>query len=45
MIGSYIARTFDEDTDYYVPAAEVERIETARFDQLDALRASKTGAL
>jgi cytochrome o ubiquinol oxidase subunit 1 len=45
MIGSYIVRTFDEDTDYYVPAAEVARIENARFDQLDALRASKTGAL
>jgi len=45
MIGSYIVRTFDEDTDYYVPAAEVERIENARFDQLEALRASKTGAL
>jgi cytochrome o ubiquinol oxidase subunit I len=30
MIGSFIARSFDEDVDYYVPAAEVERIENAR---------------
>jgi cytochrome o ubiquinol oxidase subunit 1 len=41
MIGSYIARTFDTDTDYYVPAAEVARIENARHDQLDQLRAAK----
>ena len=27
MIGTFIWRTFDKDTDYYVPAAEVERIE------------------
>jgi cytochrome o ubiquinol oxidase subunit 1 len=30
MIGSFIARSFDDDVDYYVPAAEVERIENAR---------------
>lgn len=41
MVGSYIVRTFDEDTDYYVPAAEVERIENARYDQLDKLRAAQ----
>jgi cytochrome o ubiquinol oxidase subunit 1 len=27
MIATFIYRTFDEDVDYYVPAAEVERIE------------------
>jgi len=27
MIGTFIWRTFDKDVDYYVPAAEVERIE------------------
>ena len=30
MIGSFIVRSFDDDVDYYVPAAEVERIENAR---------------
>ena len=30
MIVSFIVRSFDEDTDYYVPAAEVERIENQR---------------
>ena len=28
-----IARTFDADTEYYVPAAEVEKIETERLNQ------------
>jgi len=41
MIGSFIARTFDNDIDYYVPAAEVERIENARFAQLDQAQAKK----
>jgi len=30
MIVSFIVRSFDDDVDYYVPAAEVERIENAR---------------
>jgi len=30
-IGAFVTRSFDEDTDYYVPAAEVERIENERF--------------
>ncbi len=30
MIGTFIARTYDRDVDYYVPAAEVARIETER---------------
>ena len=33
VIGTFIARTYDRDVDYYVPAAEVERIENARFAQ------------
>jgi cytochrome o ubiquinol oxidase subunit 1 len=33
-VGTFIARSFDEDTDYYVPAAEVERIENERFELL-----------
>ncbi|MDQ1119523.1 cytochrome o ubiquinol oxidase subunit 1 [Pseudoxanthomonas sp. SORGH_AS 997] len=45
MIGSFLVRAFDDDIDYYVPAAEVARIENARYDQLDRLRAAKTGAL
>ncbi|MFT4197002.1 MAG: cytochrome o ubiquinol oxidase subunit I [Pseudoxanthomonas sp.] len=44
MIGSFIARSFDEDVDYYVPAAEVERIENARFAQLEQARAGAQGA-
>ena len=31
---SRILRSYDRDTDYYVPAAEVERIERARYVQL-----------
>ncbi len=34
MIGTFIVRSYDPDVDYYVPAAEVERIENARFAQL-----------
>ena len=41
MIGSFIARTFDNDIDYYVPAAEVERIENERFALLDRAQANK----
>nr|WP_315598563.1 cytochrome o ubiquinol oxidase subunit I [uncultured Cupriavidus sp.] len=36
MIFTFIARAYDRDVDYYVPAAEVERIERARFQQLKA---------
>ena len=36
MIVVFIARSFDDDTDYYVPAAEVERIENERFALLAA---------
>ena len=41
MIGSFIVRTFDNDIDYYVPAAEVERIENERFALLDQVQAKK----
>ena len=34
VIATFIARTYDRDVDYYVPAAEVERIENARHAQL-----------
>lgn len=30
----YIAYTFSDDTDYYIPAEEVERIENERFENL-----------
>jgi len=33
-IVTFILRSYDRDTDYYVPAAEVERIERARYVQL-----------
>ncbi len=34
MLIAYVVRTFDDDTDYYVPAEEVERIETQHFARL-----------
>jgi cytochrome o ubiquinol oxidase subunit 1 len=34
MIGSFIVRAYDRDVDYWVPAAEVERIENAHFDKM-----------
>ncbi|ACC74891.1 cytochrome o ubiquinol oxidase subunit I [Paraburkholderia phymatum] len=34
MIATFIARSYDQDVDYYVSAAEVERIENARFELL-----------
>ena len=34
MIATFIARTYDQDVDYYVPAAEVARIESERYAQL-----------
>ncbi|MET0290388.1 MAG: cbb3-type cytochrome c oxidase subunit I, partial [Pseudoxanthomonas sp.] len=38
MVGAFIARSFDDDVDYYVPAAEVERIENAQFAKLEQQR-------
>jgi cytochrome o ubiquinol oxidase subunit 1 len=34
MIGSFIVRAYDRDVDYYVPAKEVERIDSAHFDNI-----------
>ncbi len=34
MIGSFIVRSYNQDVDYYVPAAEVERIENAHFEKM-----------
>jgi cytochrome o ubiquinol oxidase subunit 1 len=34
IIAAFIARTYDQDVDYYVPAAEVARIESERYAQL-----------
>ncbi|MGY2491478.1 cytochrome o ubiquinol oxidase subunit I [Cupriavidus sp. CP313] len=33
-IGTFIVRSYNRDVDYFVPAAEVERIESARYAQL-----------
>ncbi|WP_028232318.1 cytochrome o ubiquinol oxidase subunit I [Paraburkholderia mimosarum] len=38
MIATFIVRSYDQDVDYWVPAAEVERIENARFRQLGIKR-------
>ena len=37
MVGTFIARSFDEDTDYYVPAADVARIENDHRTAVAAL--------
>ncbi|MHA6203891.1 cytochrome o ubiquinol oxidase subunit I [Dyella soli] len=37
MIGAFIARAYDQDVDYWVPAAEVEKIERARLAPLQTL--------
>lgn len=34
IFGAMVHRTFNDDIDYYVPAAEVERIESRRYQQL-----------
>ena len=34
MIVSWIVKSFDEDVDYYVPVAEVEKIEKQHFDEI-----------
>ncbi|WP_225031482.1 cytochrome o ubiquinol oxidase subunit I [Paraburkholderia sp. XV] len=38
MIATFIARSYDQDVDYYVPAAEVERIENARYRTIEGAR-------
>lgn len=42
MIGTFIYRTFDKDVDYWVPAAEVERIENEHRRHLEAQGLVKT---
>ncbi|WP_433854052.1 cytochrome o ubiquinol oxidase subunit I [Stenotrophomonas nitritireducens] len=42
MIGAFIWRTFDKDVDYWVPAAEVERIENEHRRHLEAQGLVKT---
>ena len=37
MLVTVIARAFDDDIHYLIPAAEVERIENERFSQLSAV--------
>jgi cytochrome o ubiquinol oxidase subunit 1 len=37
MIGSFIARAYDQDVDYWVPAAEVEKLERSRLAKLQQL--------
>ncbi|MDE1179895.1 cytochrome o ubiquinol oxidase subunit I [Paraburkholderia sp.] len=34
MIATFIVRSYNQDVDYYVPAAEVARIESARYAQM-----------
>lgn len=34
MIVSWIVKSFDEDVDYYVPVAEVQKIENQHFDEI-----------
>ena len=31
MVATFIARTYDRDVDYYVPAAQVARMEAERY--------------
>ncbi|NOW47739.1 cytochrome o ubiquinol oxidase subunit 1 [Novosphingobium sp. SG751A] len=38
MIGTFIARSYDRDTDYWVPAAQVEQIEKARYALMQEAR-------
>ncbi|WP_109477473.1 cytochrome o ubiquinol oxidase subunit I [Paraburkholderia sp. C35] len=38
MIATFIARSYDQDVDYYVPAAEVARIENERYAKLETPR-------
>jgi cytochrome o ubiquinol oxidase subunit 1 len=38
VVGSFIARSYNRHTDYYVPASEVEKIERARFARLGKLK-------
>lgn len=35
MIVTWIVKSFDTDVDFYVPVAEIEKIETKHFEDLD----------
>ena len=37
MVGSFVVRAYDRDVDYWVPGAEVERIERARLAPLQKI--------
>jgi cytochrome o ubiquinol oxidase subunit 1 len=37
MVGSFIARAYDQNIDYWVPAAEVEKLERSRLAKLQQL--------
>jgi cytochrome o ubiquinol oxidase subunit 1 len=41
MIVTFIVRSYDQDVDYWLPAAEVARIENARFRQLGIVRSEQ----
>ncbi|ENF2594816.1 hypothetical protein ABRA57_001298, partial [Shigella flexneri] len=34
MIITWIVKSFDEDVDYYVPVAEIEKLENQHFDEI-----------
>ncbi|MET0888915.1 MAG: cytochrome o ubiquinol oxidase subunit I [Stenotrophomonas maltophilia] len=39
VIATFVLRSYDRDVDYYVPAAEVKRIEDAHFAQMEGAQA------
>ncbi len=39
VIATFVLRSYDRDVDYYVPAAEVKRIEEAHFARMEGVRA------
>jgi len=39
VIATFVLRSYDRDVDYYVPAAEVKRIEDAHFAQMEGAKA------
>ncbi|KAG1078317.1 hypothetical protein G6F40_016754 [Rhizopus arrhizus] len=34
IVITFVVRSYDRDVDFYIPAAEVESIENARYDRL-----------
>ena len=34
IVISWIVKSFDEDVDYYVPVAEIEKLENQHFDEI-----------